>query len=75
MELVYRLATETSPLHPTNRDNVIVSGDACRRRRPSRSQRRLVQPRSPDGRGGGTCTRGAGAAGGGGGGALPYWGK
>ena len=42
MELVYRLATETSPLIKQIRDNVIVSVTPRRRSRRPRSQRRLV---------------------------------
>jgi len=91
MELVYRLATETSPLITQIRNNVIVSVTRPPSRRP-RSQRRLVL--SWAGRGGcdGSSSDDAsvgrhidaGAAGGAGAGAgrgggvtggLPYWGK
>ena len=46
MELVYRLATETSPLIRQIRDNVDRVGHAGRRRRRTRSQRGLVLSRA-----------------------------
>ena len=48
MELVYRLATETSPLIKQIRDNVIVSVTPRGRRRRPRSQRRLVLSRTQE---------------------------
>jgi len=78
MELVYRLATETSPLIKQIRDNVIVSvtpvADADGRDRNvdwfNRGLETAAQaaPAAP----GAPAT---GAAAGGGGGGLPYWGK
>jgi hypothetical protein len=81
MELVYRLATETSPLIRQIRDNVIVSvtpvADADGRDRNVDWFYRGLETAAqdappPGGAGGGT---GAGTGGAGAGGALPYWGK
>ena len=49
MELVYRLATETSPFISQIRDNVYRVGHAGGRRRRTRSQRRLVLSRPGNG--------------------------
>ena len=48
MELVYRLATETSPFISQIRDNVYRVGHAGGRRRRARPQRRLVLSRARD---------------------------
>jgi Zinc carboxypeptidase len=81
MELVYRLATETSPLITQIRNNVIVSVTPAAE--PDGRDRNLdwfyrtQEEQAAAASGGG---RGAGGAGGGGGGrgrgaGLPYWGK
>ena len=81
MELVYRLATETSPFISGIRDNVIVSvtpvADADGRDRNvdwfyrGLEMQQLAAAGAPAGAGG----PGGPAAGGGGGGGVPYWGK
>ena len=75
MELVYRLATETSPLIKQIRDNVVVSvtpvADADGRDRNVDWFNRGLETAAQAGLG----PAGPGAAGGGGGGGLPYWGK
>jgi Zinc carboxypeptidase len=86
MELVYRLATETSPLIRQIRDNVIVSvtpvADADGRDRnvdwfyrglETAASAPVPAPTTEGGTGTGTTPTGGGAGGGGGG--LPYWGK
>ena len=76
MELVYRLATETSPLISQIRDNVIVSvtpvADADGRDRNVDWFYRGLETAAAAPAGAGT---GAATPGGGGGGGLPYWGK
>src|SRR4051812_9389798 len=77
MELVYRLATESSPLIRQIRDNVVVSvtpvADADGRDRNVdwfyRGLENVAQPAPPP------PAAGTGAIGTGGGGGLPYWGK
>ena len=75
MELVYRLATETSPLIKQIRDNVIVSvtpvADADGRDRNVDWFNRGLETAAQAG----PVPAAPGAAGGGGGGGLPYWGK
>lgn len=79
MELVYRLAVETSPMINQIRENVIVSvtpvadADGRDRNLDWTFQTRDLQAAAAGGAGG----RGAGAAGGGrgGGAGIPYWGK
>jgi hypothetical protein len=87
MELVYRLATETSPLIKQIRENVIVSvtpqADPDGRDRNVDWFYRTQEQQASGGRGAGAPAAGAeavpGEGGGGGGGrggaALPYWGK
>ena len=82
MELVYRLATETSPLINQIRDNVIVSvtpaadPDGRDRNVDWFYQNQSLQAGDSGGRAN-AAGAGAGAAGGGGrgGASLPYWGK
>ena len=77
MELVYRLATETSPYISQIRDNVYVSitpvADADGRDRNVDWFNRGQEMAQIAAQGGGAGGPGAGV--GGGGGALPYWGK
>ena len=77
MELVYRLATETSPLITQIRNNVIVSVTPAaepdgRDRNVDWFYRNLAEQQANAGGGGGAGGRGGGGRGGG---ALPYWGK
>jgi hypothetical protein len=86
MELVYRLATETSPFISQIRDNVYVSvtpvADADGRDRNvdwyyrGQEMTQIAAAGAPGGApGAGGPPAAGGGRGGGGGGALPYWGK
>jgi hypothetical protein len=86
MELVYRLATETSPFISQIRDNVYVSvtpvADADGRDRNvdwyyrGQEMTQIAAAGAPGGAPGAGAAPAAGrGGGGGGGGALPYWGK
>ncbi len=79
MELVYRVATETSPLITQIRNNVIVSvtpvADPDGRDRNVDWFYRGQEQAELNARGGGAGAGGGGRGGGRGGGQLPYWGK
>jgi hypothetical protein len=81
MELVYRLAVETSPVINQIRDNVIVSvtpvadADGRDRNLDWNAQTREIQAAGRAGGGAGAAGGGGGRGGGRGGAPIPYWGK